>query len=112
MVNQNGYILINSYDFVNTLFYGSILLGNILIKGQVREREPDLQTLILFLVSSTSFFYLYSQFSVVFNLNGPKEHSDHSDEFISEEVLRKAMENADDEASLFIRDEEFNQVNI
>ncbi|KAJ7363409.1 Minichromosome maintenance domain-containing protein 2 [Desmophyllum pertusum] len=49
------------------------------------------------------------QFSLVFNLSGSAEHVDNSDESVSEEVLRKAMECPQDEASLYISDEEMSQ---
>ena len=51
-----------------------------------------------------------SQFSVVFNLSGSAERADNANEFVSEEVLAKAMECEDDEAPFYISDEELTQV--
>ena len=46
----------------------------------------------------------------MFNFSGSAENVDHSDELVSEEVLRKAMDDPEDVASLFISDEEMVQV--
>jgi len=46
----------------------------------------------------------------VLNLNGSAENVDNSDESVSEEMLRKAMEDSEDVASLYISDEEMTQV--
>ena len=68
---------------------------------------------ILYIVQMTYYILTFctrSQFSLVFNLSGSAEHVDNSDESVSEEVLRKAMEYPQDEASLYISDEEMSQV--
>lgn len=44
------------------------------------------------------------------NLNGSVENVDNSDESVSEEMLRKAMEDPADVESFNIRDEEMDQV--
>lgn len=44
------------------------------------------------------------------NLSGSVEHVDNSDESVSEEVLKKAVEYPEDEALLYISDEEMSQV--
>ena len=46
----------------------------------------------------------------MFNLSGSAEQFDNSDESVSEEVLRKAIEHQEDEESLYITDEEMRQV--
>ncbi|XP_022783385.1 MCM domain-containing protein 2-like [Stylophora pistillata] len=53
---------------------------------------------------------LVDQFSVVFNLSGSAEQHDNSDESVSEEVLRKALDHDEDEEdALYISDEEISQ---
>lgn len=49
------------------------------------------------------------QFSLVLNLSGSAENADKSDESVSEEVLRKAMEDSEEVASLYISDKEMGQ---
>lgn len=43
-------------------------------------------------------------------MSGSAERADNADELVSEEVLSKAMECADDEAPFYISDEELTQV--
>ena len=57
-----------------------------------------------------TFDFTCSQFSLVLNFSGPVENVDSSDKSVSEEVLRKAIECPEDEASLYISDEEMSQV--
>ena len=44
------------------------------------------------------------------NLSGSAENADNSDELVTEEVLRKAMDDSEDVASLYISDKEMGQV--
>ena len=44
------------------------------------------------------------------NLSASAQNVDNSDESVSEEMLRKAMEDSEDVASLYISDEEMGQV--
>jgi len=46
----------------------------------------------------------------VLNLSGSAGNVDNSDGLVSEEVLKKAMEDPEDVASLYISDEEMGQV--
>ena len=51
-----------------------------------------------------------SQFSVVFNLSGIHDHTDNSEESVSEEVLKKATECTEEETMSYPSDDEFSQV--
>ena len=51
-----------------------------------------------------------SQFSVVFNLSGIHDHTDNSEESVSEEVLKKATECTEEETMFYLSDDEFSQV--
>jgi len=46
----------------------------------------------------------------VLNLSGSAENFDNSDESVSEEMLRKAIEDSEDVTSSYISDEEMGQV--
>ena len=51
-----------------------------------------------------------SQFSIVLNSSGLKQHLDKAEDILAQELLRKATEIADGEVPFYISDEEFSQV--
>ncbi|CAH3032428.1 unnamed protein product [Porites lobata] len=52
---------------------------------------------------------LIDQFSVVFNLSGVHDHTDNSEECVSEEVLKKATECMEEKTMFYLSDDEFSQ---